>query len=264
VAHGSPSRLARRLQATLAMTIPVTVFRRFSPVLGTAAACLLVLNAQAQEPARATEPLSAIRAAAQSFAKSQVPTGPGAGETAVTAGQLDSRLHLTACQGPLTAGLPAGMTLQARSTVGVTCAGPVHWTVYVPVVMESRINVLVLKHAVARDVKLTAADVAVETRKVAGPGTAYLNSAGELGGRIVRRPLAAGVTLSADMFSADLIVHRGQEVTLLSQGGAIEVRAGGKAMADAAAGARVQVQNMSSMRIVEGVVESADVVRVAR
>jgi flagellar basal body P-ring formation protein FlgA len=246
------------------MNLPVTVFRRFSPVLGTAAACLLVLNAQAQEPARATEPLSAIRAAAQSFAKSQVPTGPGAGETAVTAGQLDSRLHLTACQGPLTAGLPAGMTLQARSTVGVTCAGPVHWTVYVPVVMESRINVLVLKHAVARDVKLTAADVAVETRKVAGPGTAYLNSAGELGGRIVRRPLAAGVTLSADMFSADLIVHRGQEVTLLSQGGAIEVRAGGKAMADAAAGARVQVQNMSSMRIVEGVVESADVVRVAR
>ena len=74
----------------------------------------------------------------------------------------------------------------------------------------------------------------------------------------------AGVTLSADMFSADLIVHRGQEVTLLSQGGAIEVRASGKAMADAAAGARVQVQNMSSMRIVEGVVESADVVRVAR
>ena len=246
------------------MTIPVTVFRRSLPVLGATVACLFVLNAQAQEPARATEPLSAIRAAAQSFAKSQVPGGPGASETTVTAGQLDSRLHLTECEGPLSAGLPAGMTLQARSTVGVTCASPVHWTVYVPVVVESRINVLVLKHAVARDAKLTGADVAIEARNVAGPGAAYLNSTGELAGRIVRRPLAAGVTLSADMFSADLIVHRGQEVTLLSQGGAIEVRASGKALADAAAGARVQVQNVSSMRIVEGVVESADVVRVAR
>lgn len=252
------------MQATLAMPIPTTVFRRSLPVLGAAATCLFVLSVRAQEPARATEPLSAIRAAAQSFARSQVPAGPGVGETTVTAGQLDSRLRLTACEGPLSAGLPAGMTLQARSTVGVTCASPVHWTVYVPVVVESHINVLVLKHAVARDAKLTAADVAVETRKVAGPGAAYLSSVGELSGRIVKRPLAAGVTLSAEMFSADLIVHRGQEVTLLSQGGAIEVRATGKAMADAAAGARVQVQNMSSMRIVEGVVESADVVRVAR
>ncbi len=225
---------------------------------------LYVLSAQAQEPARATEPLAAIRAAAQSFAKSQLPGGPGAAETTVTAGQLDSRLRLTQCTGPLSSNLPAGMTLQAHSTVGVTCAGPVHWTVYVPVIVESRVNVLVLKHAVARDAKLGAADVVSETRKVSGPGTAYLNSVLELNGRIVKRPLAAGTTLSADMFSADLIVRRGQEVTLLSQGGAIEVRASGRVMADAAAGARVQVQNMSSMRIVEGVVESADVVRVAR
>jgi flagellar basal body P-ring formation protein FlgA len=185
-------------------------------------------------------------------------------ETTVTAGQLDSRLRLAECAGPLSATLPAGMTLQARSTIGVTCPGPVHWTVYVPVVVESRINVLVLKHAVARDAKLTAADVAVESRKVAGPGAAYLNAATDLNGRIVKRPLAAGTTLSADMFTADLIVHRGQQVTLLSQGGAIEVRTSGRALADAAAGARVQVQNTSSMRIVEGVVESADIVRVAR
>src|SRR6185312_7086795 len=99
--------LARRLQASPAMTIPATVFRRFLSLLGTAAACLWVLNAQAQEPARASEPLSAIRAAAPSFAKSQVPGGPGASETTVTAGQLDSRLHLTECEGPLSAGLPA-------------------------------------------------------------------------------------------------------------------------------------------------------------
>ena len=32
---------------------------------------------------------------------------------------------------------------------------------------------------------------------------------------------------------------------------------------DAPAGARVQVQNLSSLTVVEGVVESADVVRVA-
>jgi flagella basal body P-ring formation protein FlgA len=156
------------------------------------------------------------------------------------------------------------MALQARSTVGVSCAGPAHWTVYVPVTVETRIDVLVLKRAVARDTRLVATDVTVESRKTSGPGAAYLTTPAELSGRTVRRPLAAGTTLAAEMFTPDLIVRRGQEVTLLSSGGAIEVRASGRAMADAAAGARIQVQNLSSMRVIEGVVETADLVRVAQ
>jgi flagellar basal body P-ring formation protein FlgA len=80
----------------------------------------------------------------------------------------------------------------------------------------------------------------------------------------VRRPLAAGTTLSIDMFAPDLIVRRGQEVTLLSAADTVEVRASGRAMGDGAAGSRIQVQNLGSQRVVEGVVESADLVRVAR
>jgi flagella basal body P-ring formation protein FlgA len=210
-----------------------------------------------------TESLIAIRSAAQNYVKSLIP--PGAGESIVTVGELDGRLRLARCpSNELSASLPAGMALQARSTVGVTCAGPVHWTVYIPVTVESKINVLVLTHPVNRDARLTAADVTIETRRTMGPGNAYLTAPAELGGRTARRPLAAGTTLSVDMFTPDLIVRRGQEVTLLSSGGAVEVRANGRAMVDGAAGARIQVQNLSSMRVVEGVVESADLVRVAR
>ena len=210
-----------------------------------------------------TESLTAIRSAAQNYVKSLIP--PGAGESIVTVGELDGRLRLARCpSNGLSASLPAGMALQARSTVGVTCAGPVHWTVYIPVTVESKINVLVLTHPVNRDARLTAADVTIETRRTAGPGNAYLTAPAELSGRTARRALAAGTTLSVDMFTPDLIVRRGQEVTLLSSGGAVEVRANGRAMVDGAAGARIQVQNLSSMRVVEGVVESADLVRVAR
>jgi flagella basal body P-ring formation protein FlgA len=66
------------------------------------------------------------------------------------------------------------------------------------------------------------------------------------------------------MFAPDLIVRRGQEVTLLSAADTVEVRASGRAMSDGAAGSRIQVQNLGSQRVVEGVVESADLVRVAR
>jgi flagella basal body P-ring formation protein FlgA len=214
-------------------------------------------------PDESVESLTTIRSTAQAYVKSLIP--PSAGETTVTVGQLDGRLRLARCPSKeLSASLPAGMALQARATVGVTCAGHVHWTVYVPVTIESKIDVLVLTRAVNRDDRLTPADVSVETRRTAGPGNAYLTKPAELSGRTVRRPLAAGTTLSVDMFTPDLIVRRGQAVTLLSSGGAVEVRANGRAMVDGAAGARIQVQNLSSMRVVEGVVESADLVRVAR
>jgi flagella basal body P-ring formation protein FlgA len=226
--------------------------------------CLqLPLQAQEAIPDPGVESLDTIRSTAQAYVKSLIPAS--AGESLVTVGQLDSRLRLARCPfKELSASLPAGMAVQARSTVGVTCTGSVHWTVYVPVTVESKIEVLVLTRAVNRDARLTSADVTVETRRTSGPGNAYLTTPAELSGRTVRRPLAAGTTLSVDMFTADLIVRRGQEVTLLSSRGAVEVRANGRAMVDGAAGARIQVQNLSSLRVVEGVVESADTVRVAR
>ena len=62
--------------------------------------------------------------------------------------------------------------------------------------------------------------------------------------------------------AADLVVKRGQQVTLLASVGGLEVRAAGLAMNDAPAAGRVKVQNLSSNRIVEGVVETADVIRI--
>jgi flagellar basal body P-ring formation protein FlgA len=221
-----------------------------------------VLSAQAQEDA-SIESLAAIRNAAQTYVKSLIPGN--AAETTVTVNQLDNRLRLAPCATKgLSAALPAGATLQARTTVGVSCAGPVHWTVFVPVTVESKIDVLVLNHAVNRDARLTEADVTIETRKTAGAGNAYLTKSTELAGRTVRRPLPVGTTLSVDMFTPDLIVRRGQDVTLLSSADTVEVRASGRALGDGAAGSRIHVQNLGSQRIVEGVVESADLVRIAR
>jgi len=240
-----------------------TKYRRSVPVLRLVTHALVLVGTTAIAQENEIESLAAIRSTAQSYVKSLIPSS--AGETTVTVGQLDSRLHLAHCPPKdLAASLPAGMTLQARVTVGVTCTSSVHWSVYVPVTIESKISVLVLTRAVNRDARLTAADVTVETRTTAGPGNAYLTSPTELGGRTVRRPLSAGTTLSIDMFTPDLIVRRGQAVTLVSSGGAVEVRASGRAMVDGAAGARIQVQNLSSLRVVEGVVENADLVRVAR
>lgn len=210
---------------------------------------------------RLVQSVASIEAAAHSYVASLL--SPGGAETQITVQPIDPRLRLAQCGSALSAQLPAGSNLTARATVAVTCAGPTHWSVYVPVTVESRITVLVLRHAVAREARLSADDVTLETRRTAGTATAYLASVAELTGRTVRRPLSIGTALTVEMFAADTVIHRGQQVTLVAGGTDIEIRATGRALMDAPAGARVQVQNLSSMTVVEGVVESADVVRVA-
>jgi flagella basal body P-ring formation protein FlgA len=227
------------------------------------ACALLVVPAfaVAQTAGDQTQSLEAIRHAAEAYVRSEAHTKEGA---TVTAASLDGRLRLARCTSGLHVQLPAGMVPQGRSTVGVSCSSPVHWTVYVPVTLEQRIQVLVLRHAVAQDARLLPQDVSVETRKVSGATAAYLGDTADLKGRSVRRTLAAGTTLTADMLTADLVVRHGQDVTLIAGSGAIEVRAAGRALADAAAGARVRVQNLSSMKVVEGVVEAPDTVRISQ
>lgn len=208
------------------------------------------------------EATDAIRAAAESFVRSQLPRE--ASIASITAGTLDPRLRLVRCTGGMHAQLPSGATLQARSMVGVGCDGPVHWMVYVPVTVESRISVLVLKHPVPRDARLTSEDVTVEARKVTGLATAFLTDASDLHARTTSRPLPVGTTLTMDMFKADMVIKHGQDVTLIASAGGIEVRAAGRALADAAGGTRLKVQNLSSLKVVEGVVEGPDLVRVAQ
>lgn len=245
------------------------MIRHLSPRSGIAMMICCAALALGAFPVRAVSPtadapveaVAAIRAAAVAFIRSQLPRDGSVVE--VSADGLDDRLRLARCNGALVAE-PAGMgSALSRSTVAVSCAGPARWRIYVPVTVVRSQPVLILRHAVAREAVLTASDVTVASRRMTGVGTAYLSSPAELHGRAARRTLAAGTALTVEMLTPDLVVHRGQEVTLIVQAAGIEVRATGRALEDAAMGARIHVANASSKRVVEGVVESADTVRVA-
>ncbi len=217
--------------------------------------------ASAQEGAapERTEPVADIRAAAVAYARSQLQASEVAD---ITAGSLDERLRLARCATALTVEPIAGNAALARSTVGVSCTAPARWMVYVPVTVVRHVPVLTLRRAVARGAHVAPDDVAVQMRDVTGFSTAFLGSPAELDGRSAERTLAAGTALTVEMFTADPVVHRGQEVTLLVQADGIEVRAAGLALDDAGAGARVRVENVSSEKIVEGVAESPGIVAV--
>ena len=63
----------------------------------------------------------------------------------------------------------------------------------------------------------------------------------DLSGRLTRRPMPEGTARDRRRARAPLLIHRGQNVTLAARAGGIEVRAPGRALADAAANQRLRV-----------------------
>lgn len=212
--------------------------------------------------AQAPQSPEGIRAAAERFVTAQLGSGGDGVTLHATAGQLDSRLRLPACARSLSAALPPATRMAARVTVGVSCGEP-RWTVYVPVSIETELPVLVLREAAARGASLQADDVEIRRMRVPGLADTYIRDPAELANRHLKVAAAPGTPLDVSLLAADILVKRGQRVTLVARVGGIEVRALGEAIMDATPTGRVRVLNLDSRRVVEGQVESRDIVRVS-
>ncbi|MEO8019007.1 MAG: flagellar basal body P-ring formation chaperone FlgA [Pseudomonadota bacterium] len=223
----------------------------------------LVVQAGAQTPAAdaSNQSLAAVRLAAEAALRREL--DPNLTGVHLAAADLDPRLRLPACGAPLvsSATLPRGA--QSRVLVRVACKTQANWNLNVPVEISRTTDVLVMRRAVGRGESIGAADVVVQSRVLPGLASPYVARIADLSGRLTRRPIPEGTALPADALQPALLIHRGQSVTLASSGAGLEVRAPGLAMADAAANQRVRVQNLNSLKIVEGVADTDGVVRVA-
>ena len=224
-------------------------------ILGALAALLFTANAGA-----AVQSPEAIEAAAEEFVRASLPESSA--KHFVTAGRLDPRLRLDECAAPLEAFSQGTAMTSARMTIGVRCADAHSWTIYVPVTVEVEVSVLVLRRPLARRSRVELADVEPQVRRMPGSASAFINDISSLQGHRLKRALPVGTALTVEMLVPDVLVRRGQQVTLIAANGPVQIRAQGQALSEGAASERVRVQNVSSLKIVEGVVESDGVVRV--
>ena len=213
-------------------------------------------------PDDGTQPLTAVQRAAESAVRREL--DPALTGVTLSATELDARLRLPACPTALDTSTTLPRGSQTRVLVRVSCKAPANWNINVPVDIRRETSVLVLRRAMARGERIDAADVNVQTRTLAGLASPYLSRVSDLDGRVTRRPLPEGTAITAEAMNAALLIHRGQSVTLTWAMAGIDVRAPGLAMADAAANQRVRVQNLNSLKIVEGVADTDGVVRVSR
>lgn len=194
------------------------------------------------------QPVASIRAAALST----LPAGSEGGA------QVADALRLPKC----------GSALQvqptANTTVEVSCPDAGGWRLFVPVKVRRNQTVLVLNRGIGTGETLTAADITTAQRDAARIAGAVLSDPNAAIGRIARRPLQAGALLSNNDLVVQRLIKRGDNVALVSRRGAVEVRIAGRAMGDAGENERVSVENLSSRRIVQGTVDAAGDVIVAR
>lgn len=254
-------RLARRLHIYLYMSDAVSKNRHRAPApRGSLLISAVLWLGTAVAAGQPIQPLAAITAAATDFVRSEMP--PGEKNMVVTASRLDPRLRFARCGGPLEASLLSGTRLQAEASIAVGCRQGAYWTVYVPVTVASRIQVWALKSPQAQGARLSADDVIAETRLVGGLAVGYVTDLAQLPRSSLRHPLPAGAVLMSQDLLPDFMVRQGEQVTLVAAADGIQVRASGLALQDGRYGALIRVQNVSSSKVVQGVVESDRVVDV--
>ncbi len=224
---------------------------------GTAGAANLVGDGGAQGE---VQPVEGIARAAEGFLEQRI--AGTARQLVPQAGRLDPRLDLPRCDQPLEGFLPPGAKVDSRTVVGVRCRGSRPWKVYVPVNVTEPRPVLVAVRALPRDHVLSAEDLVVEERDVARLLGGYVADAGRLVGRRLKRPVTSGSVLTPSMIEEQTIVQRGQAVTLVVRSGGFNVAMAGVALADGVQGERIRVRNVTSDRVVEGLVRSPQQVEV--
>ncbi len=191
--------------------------------------------------------VDSIRAAAEGALAS-----PGARIEA----SLDPALRMPPC--------PHALQAQALSAVNVEVSCPDGWRLFVPVRVQRVQPVVVLTAAVAPGQPVPASAVGVETRDTARLGAAPLTDPAQAIGQTLRLGGRPGQVLRRSDLVAQAVVKRGEPVALVAGGGGFEVRMAGRALADAGAGEVVRVENLSSRRVLSGVVAAPGEVRVGR
>jgi flagellar basal body P-ring formation protein FlgA len=204
--------------------------------------------------------IPSLQTAAEQAVRRAIPQGDG--QVIVHAQNLDSRLRLAECDRPLNAAIAGDGQARAHTTVAVRCEGTVHWTIYLSVSIDSEFSVLVARHAISRDADLSPIDFELMPRHLPGLTTDYVTKPAMLAGQRLRQAIASGEALSLEAMTPSNLIHRGQQVTLIAGSGGFQVRMSAVALSDGRLADRIRVQNLSSQRVVEGIVRSDNVVEV--
>ena len=174
----------------------------------------------------------------------------------IKGGQLDNRVRLAACPGPLIAE-PAHQTFRGgRITIKVSCETDISWSIYVPLTVVSDVTVVKVNRTLPRGTILNQRDLQELLVRRAPGHLPIINHIEEAIGSALKRPINEGTELQHSMLEAPVIIKRGDQTVIEAGNDRFTVRMTGRALQNGAVGDQIRVQNLASKRTVQGQVQA--------
>ena len=222
------------------------------------------VQAVAQPPAAsasasARQDLGAVRQAVEQFLQTQTVGLPGT--VAVAVGTIDQRMALAPCPQLQTFFMP-GARAWGKTTVGVRCAAPSAWTVYIQASVTVQADYVASAVPLAQGQPIEAGQLMLVKGDLTTLPAGIATDIGQVVGRSTNVSLGAGTPMRLDTLRSKPVIMAGQLVRVVSGGAGFRVSAEARAVAAASEGQIVQVRTAGGQQV-SGVAKAGGLVEVA-
>ncbi len=184
------------------------------------------------------------------------------GDTELKATSLDPRMPERSCASPLAASIAGNYIPDRQATVQVECVDTENsWRLFIPVRIQQLQRVVVAARNLSSGHVISAQDlhtIAVDVQQVRD--SIFTNPEQLIGAKVKRR-IASQQPIQA---RHTCFVCRGEDVTIITEMGNLQIQATGIARNDGLLGERIVVKNSRSNKELQGVVTSMGEVTVGR
>lgn len=219
-----------------------------------------VLTAAAASPA--IESVKNIEETAINFLKGHYSAAFDTAESSnikIALGQVDPRLRLQKCSTPLTGFIPQGSDLKGNTVVGVRCVGDQSWHIYVPATIEIFQPTVVFTRNLSRGHVITAKDLTVKPIEVSRLRVTTVQRIKQIVGSQLKQQVLAGQVAA---LKSACMVCKGDKLVVSAESSSFSVSMEGLALEDGHFGEAVRVRNVTSSRVIRGIVVASKTVSV--
>lgn len=184
------------------------------------------------------------------------------GDMHVSVNSPDRRLTLSACPNSLHAFSANRKVEPGAVTVGVRCSGERPWTLYVSAHIQLFMDVATATVGLTRGQILSKQMIVMKRMDVSTLRTGYITDPAPHFGKTVKRPIRTGHVINQIMLAEQELVQRGDQVDIQAESAGFQISMKGIALDSGTEGARIQVRNIQSQRVIDAQVVEKGLVRV--
>jgi flagella basal body P-ring formation protein FlgA len=209
-------------------------------------------------PAAPRQDLAALKSVVEQYLKIQSAGLPGA--ASIEVGAIDPRMSLAACPAPQAFQQP-GARAWGKTTVGVRCAAPSAWTVYIQASVSVQGDYVAAAVPLAQGQTIQQSQLVLMKGDLASMPNGVVTDMAQAVGRSSTVSLPSGAPLRLDALKSKPVVQQGQLVRVVSSGAGFKVSAEARAIGTASEGQVVQVRTPAGA-IISGVAQAGGLVEV--